>query len=287
MGGGRTDTGSAFYNRCPHVVEPGIKQISKEIVLGSDLHTNQFNSLDAEDTMHTEYSDYTDSKLNCEGFFAYEGKEKAKRPCVMIHHAWGGQSDFEREKAEELAKLGYVGFALDMYGKGNRGTNFDENAKLMQPFLDDRAMLLQRMKAALEHAKKHPMVDAERIASIGYCFGGLCVLDLARSGATVRGVVSFHGLFNPPNLGKQGNISAKVLILHGYDDPMARPDSMVEMANELTSANADWQIHAYGKTVHAFTNPEANMPDNGIMYDKKADKRSWQAMKNFLEEVFA
>lgn len=237
--------------------------------------------------MHTEYTDYADGKTNCEGFFAFDHKEKSKRPCVIVHHAWGGQSDFERDKAKELAKLGYVGFALDLYGKGLRGTNFDENAKLMQPFLDDRAMLLQRMKAALEAAKKHPMVDAGRIASIGYCFGGLCVLDLARSGATVAGVVSFHGLFNPPELGKQGKISAKVLILHGYDDPMAKPDSMVGVAKELTDAGADWQIHAYGKTVHAFTNPEANMPDNGILYDASADRRSWVAMRNFLEEVFA
>ncbi len=236
--------------------------------------------------MHTEYSEYTDGKLNCEGFFAYDDSKKEKRPCVMVHHAWAGQSDFEREKAQQLAKYGYVGFALDLYGKGNRGSNFDENAKLMQPFLDDRAMLLQRMKAALDAAKKHPMVDANRIASIGYCFGGLCVLDLARSGATVRGVVSYHGLFAPPNIGKQGKITSKVLILHGYDDPMAKPDSMLEVAKELTDAGADWQIHAYGHTVHAFTNPEANIPENGIVYDANADRRSWIAMRNFLEEIF-
>lgn len=238
--------------------------------------------------MHNEYIDYKDGDLVCEAYVAYDDSNKAKRPCVLISHAWGGQGDFEREKANKLAELGYVGFALDMYGKGKRGSTMEENGKLMQPFMDDRAMLRKRIKAALDAAKKHPLVDTNRIGAIGYCFGGLCVLDLARAAdPSVKGVASFHGLFQPPNLGKQGPITAKVLILHGFDDPMATPESMVAIGKELDEAKADWQIHAYGQTVHAFTNPTANMPENGILYNASAANRSWQAMKNFFSEALA
>ncbi|MBX9692407.1 MAG: dienelactone hydrolase family protein [Cyanobacteria bacterium] len=237
--------------------------------------------------MHTEFLDYQDSSTTCEAFVALDDSSKAKRPCVLISHAWAGQSDGERDNAKKIAELGYVGFCLDNYGKGKRGSSMEENAKLMQPFVDDRQMLRTRLLAGVTAAAAHPQVDADRIAAIGYCFGGLCVLDLARSAdPRVKGVVSFHGLFSPPNLGTQKHISAKVLILHGYDDPMATPTNMVEVATELTSAKADWQIHAYGQTMHAFTNPIANMPENGILYNESAAHRSWQAMSNFLEELF-
>jgi dienelactone hydrolase len=158
----------------------------------------------------------------------------------------------------------------------------------MQPFLDDRATLRRRITAALDALKSHPLVDSDRVAAIGFCFGGLCVLDLARSvPPSLRGVVSFHGLFHPPKLGEQAKIEAKILMLHGYDDPMATPEHVVAIANELTQAKADWQLHAYGHTSHAFTNPEAQSPDHGLMYNATADRRSWLAMQNFLEEVLA
>jgi dienelactone hydrolase len=238
--------------------------------------------------MHTETLDYKDGSLICEGYVAYDRGASGKRPAVLVSHAWGGQSDFERQKAEKLAELGYVGFALDLYGKGNRGGTMEQNAKLMQPFLDDRAMLRQRINAGLEAARNHPAVDPDRIAAIGFCFGGLCVLDLARSvPAGLRGVVSIHGLFHPPGLGEQPPIKAKILILHGYDDPMAKPDQMLAIANELTAAQADWQIHAYGGTKHAFTNPEAKAPEHGLQYNATADRRSWIAVTNFLAEVLA
>ncbi|MBZ0187227.1 MAG: dienelactone hydrolase family protein [Candidatus Obscuribacterales bacterium] len=237
--------------------------------------------------MHSDYLDYKDGANTCEAYVAYNDANDAKRPCVLISHAWGGQSDGERTNADKLAQMGYLAFALDNYGKGRRGSTMEENSKLMQPFIDDRKMLLSRLLAGVSAASAHPMVDATRIAAIGYCFGGLCVLDLARSAdPRIRGVVSFHGLFNPPNIGKQKEISAKVLILHGYDDPMATPENMVAVAKELTDAGADWQIHAYGHALHAFSNPGANMPENGILYDEKAARRSWEAMRYFLAEVF-
>ena len=239
-------------------------------------------------TVTTEYVEYKDGAVTCEGYVAHDGTAKSKRPGVLVSHAWGGQGKLERAKAEKLADLGYVGFALDLYGKGKRGASMEENAKLMQPFIDDRAMLRKRITAALDALKKHPRVDAGRVGAIGFCFGGLCVLDLARSvPRDLKGVVSFHGLFHPPKLGPQLPITAKVLILHGYDDPMAKPDSVVAIAQELTQAKADWQLHAYGGTSHAFTNPEANSPDHGLLYNATADRRSWVAMKNFLEEALA
>lgn len=238
--------------------------------------------------MNTQYLDYTDGEITCEAYVAYDESRTSKRPCVLISHQWAGQSEVERKKAEELARLGYVGFAIDVYGKGVRGGLLDDNSSLMQPLLDDRTALRRRILAALAVAQKHPMVDPDRIVAIGYCFGGLCVLDLARSAAPgIKGVVSFHGVLQPPNIGEQAPITAKVLILHGYDDPLAPPEAVLAIARELTDAKADWQIHAYGHTTHAFTAQGVDLPERGLKYNPAADRRSWTAMKNFFEEALA
>ena len=229
---------------------------------------------------------YSQDGTTFEGYLAYDDASEEPRPVVLIAHAWAGAGDFEHARAQDLAELGYAGFSLDLYGKGVRGSNNEENAALMQPLLDDRALLQKRMKLAVEVAAAQDGVDASRVAAIGYCFGGLCVLDLARIGADVRGVVSFHGLFFPPDNTAGNRITARVLALHGWNDPMAPPEMVVALAAELTEAGADWQIHGYGQTLHAFTNPAANDPDFGTVYHPTADRRSWQSMVNFLEEVF-
>jgi len=236
--------------------------------------------------MQTETIRYRDGDAELEGFLAYDEAYGEKRPAVLIAHAWGGQGDFERQKARDLAELGYAGFALDLYGVGRRGGTKEENAALMQPFLDDRALLARRMGAALETLKVVEVVDAERIGAIGFCFGGLCVLDLARSGADVRGVVSFHGLLGAPEGAKRERIRARLLVLHGHDDPMVPKEQFDAFTREVSEAEADWQIHQYGGCVHAFTNPEADDPDFGTVYDAAADRRSWIAMRNFFDEVF-
>lgn len=238
-------------------------------------------------TIQTRTIDYQDGDVDLQGYLAWDDAVEGKRPGVMIAHAWAGRSDFENTKAEELAKLGYVGFALDNYGRGILGTNTEENSALIQPFLDDRAMLQGRMQIALEVLKGLDEVDASRVAAIGFCFGGLCVLDLARTGTDIRGVVSFHGLFGSPGNTAGNKIRAKVLALHGWDDPMAPPDQVVSLAEELSSMGADWQLHGYGNTMHAFTNPQANDPDFGTVYSPDADRRSWNAMQDFLSEIFA
>ena len=221
-----------------------------------------------------------------EGVVAVDSASSQPRPVVLVSHAWGGRDEFAIQKARDLARLGYVGFALDLYGQGKLGTSKEENSALMAPLLEDRLLLQARMESAIKAAASQPESDAKKVAAIGYCFGGLCVLDLARTGAGVVGVVSFHGLFTPPGNTAGRKIKSRVLVLHGYDDPMAQPDAMVALASELTEAEADWQIHAYGGATHAFTNPAAADPDFGTVYSESADKRSWRAMTDFLNECF-
>lgn len=205
---------------------------------------------------------------------------------VLVSHAWAGRSDFENGKAEQLAAMGYVGFALDLYGKGIVGSGPDENSRLMQPFLDERPLLQQRMQLALDELRSLPEVDANKVAAIGFCFGGLCVLDLARSGADVSAVASFHGLLGAPGNTSGNKSAARVLIMHGWDDPMAPPEHVLAVAAEMDALGADWQMHAYGSTLHAFTNPQAADPDHGLQYDRVADLQSWNSLAHFLSETF-
>ncbi|MFT5286421.1 MAG: dienelactone hydrolase [Planctomycetota bacterium] len=234
--------------------------------------------------MNTELLIYSEGDDEFEAFVAYDESTSTARPAVLVSHAWAGQGDFERNKCRELAKLGYVGIALDNYGVGKRGTTKEENAALMTPLVEDRALLLRRMQAGLKAAAGLEQVDSSRLGAMGFCFGGLCTLDLARSGAELRGVVSFHGLLLPSGL-PATPIQSKVLVLHGHADPMVPPDQALAFMTEMTVAGADWQVHQYGNTVHAFTNPEANDPGFGTVYDAKADRRSWESMRDFFAEV--
>lgn len=230
---------------------------------------------------------YLDGKVLLEGFFAYDDVIKGTRPAVLISHAWAGRDQFVEKKSEQLAKMGYFAFAIDMYGQGIIGKTAKENAQLMQPFIDNRTLLQQRITAALPVIKQTPWADETHIAAIGFCFGGLCVLDLARTGVDIKGIVSFHGLLWAADNLKEQAIKAKVLLLHGYDDPMVVNENVIALQEELTAKGADWQLHSYGNTVHAFTNPKADDPEFGTVYQSNADKRSWIAMQNFLTEIFA
>lgn len=230
--------------------------------------------------------DYEVGGATHQAFVAWDDALEGRRPGVMVGHAWGGRSAFEEDKARWLAQRGYVGVAIDMYGKGITGASVEENTALMTPLLENRAELQTRMAAALAVVQTLEVVDKARCAAMGYCFGGLCALDLARTGAELAGVISIHGLFVPAANIDGVAISAKVLCLHGYDDPMADPQSMLALANEMSAAGADWQVHAYGGTQHAFTNPEANDPDMGAVYSPVANARAEVAIANFLQELF-
>ena len=237
-------------------------------------------------TLRTREVEYYDGDTRLVGFLAWDDTVAGSRPGVLVSHMWGGREPFVCDKARALAQMGYVGFALDMYGDARIGSGPDENARLMQPFLEDRALLQRRMLLALETIRNQPEVDDGQVAAIGFCFGGLCVLDLARTGAQLAGVVSFHGLLKPPGNTAGKRIMAKVLVLHGHDDPMVPVEDVVALETELTTAGADWQIHVYGHTMHAFTNPKANDPGFGTVYNPVADRRSWLAMQNFFQETF-
>lgn len=232
------------------------------------------------------YIDYEVSGATHQAFVAWDDDHSSPRPGVMVGHAWGGRSEFEENKARWLARQGYVGVAIDMYGKGVRGTSPEENAALMTPLVENREELQTRMQAALAVVQGLDSVDATRCAAMGYCFGGLCALDLARVGTQIAGVISIHGLFMPAENTQGVGINAKILCLHGYDDPMADPASMLALATELSAAGADWQVHAYGGTLHAFTNPQANDPDSGTVYSPVADARATVSIANFLQELF-
>ena len=228
--------------------------------------------------------DYQDDDVTLEGYYAYDEKSDHKRPVVLVCHDWSGKNEFACNKANKLAELGYIGFAIDMFGKGKLGKTKEEKSALINPLVNNRKMLLNRIMAGFEAAKTLPVADTNKMGAIGFCFGGLCVLDLARGGANLKGVVSFHGLLNPPETTAK-TIHAKVLALHGYDDPMVPPQAVMSFAKEMTNAHVDWQLDMYGHTMHAFTNPEANDAAFGTVYNQKADSRSWIAMTTFFKEV--
>lgn len=226
--------------------------------------------------------DYSIDGLSYEGWFV-PGKPGA--PVVVVVHAWGGLGNNEKGKAHRIAAdLGYAAFAIDAYGKGRRGGTPELNQALMNPLVADRGALQARLAGGIAAAKK--TAGASKAAAVGYCFGGLCVLDMARAGHDVLGVASFHGLFSPaPNI-PQPTITAKVLIEHGWQDPMATPESVLTLAEEMVAAGADWRLNAHGRAVHAFTTEGAANRAGGVAYDAAADRRSFASLKDFLAEVF-
>ena len=188
--------------------------------------------------------------------------------------------------AEKVAALGYAVLVADVFGQGKRTTREDPDAgRYMNELNADRALLRDRMLSGHALLKDMPAVDAARTAAIGFCFGGKCVLDLARAGADIAGGVSFHGVYEAPPF-PNATITAKLLVCHGWEDPIAPPEATVGLAKELTEAGCDWQIHAYGHTGHAFTDESVHMPEKGLAYSADADRRSFRAMVNFLDELF-
>ncbi|MDR3442858.1 MAG: dienelactone hydrolase family protein [Legionella sp.] len=221
------------------------------------------------------------------GFLAYDKTHNKPRPAVIVAHDWSGRNEFACQKAILLAEMGYLGFALDMFGDARLGVTTEEKSALIQPLVSNQPLLRQRVEAAFDAVHAMPEVDNTRIVIIGFCFGGLCALELARSGACLKGAVSFHGLLNKPGTMKSEPIKAKVLALHGYDDPMVVPEQVHLFCQEMTEARVDWQMHMYGQVQHAFTNPLAHDTQLGTIYNEVAAKRSWQAMTDFLQEIFS
>ena len=237
-------------------------------------------------SIKTRLVDYRDGDLVCEGMLAWDDDVAGPRPGVIVAHTIRGRSQFEECKAELLAEMGYAGFAIDVYGKHAIGGEFDDCRRMMESLRNERAVLQRRLLLALQTLRGQAEVDASRLAAIGYCFGGLCVLDIARTGQPLAGVVSFHGLFDPPGNTAGNRIQARVLALHGWDDPLATPAQAVALGEELSSMGADWQLHCYGNVRHAFTNPAADASTGVTVYNDAADRRSWAAAQYFLSELF-
>jgi dienelactone hydrolase len=224
-----------------------------------------------------------------EGVLAFEDEVTTLRPGVLVLPNVLGQKEADNVHAENLAKLGYVALAADVFGQGKRTTHDSPDPRIyMNAMNADRGLLRDRLAASLAALKGFDRVDPAKLAAIGFCFGGKCVLDMARAGLGILGGVSFHGVYDAPDYASVSPIAAKLLVCHGWDDPYASPEKTVALAEELTAAGADWQLHAYGHAGHAFTDvdrKDSTVP--GVVFEAKADRRSWQAMGNFLGEVFA
>ena len=237
--------------------------------------------------IHTETVEYKQGDTTLEGFVAYDDASKGPRPGVLVVHQWMGLTDYEKHRAEMLAQLGYVAFCADIYGKGVRPQNTQEAGAQAGKYKNDRPLLRARVNAGLETLRQQPQVDPKRIAAIGYCFGGTTVIELARSGADAAGIVSFHGGLDSPTPADGRNIKSKVLVCHGADDPYTKPEDLAAFEKEMRDSKVDWQLIQYGGAVHSFTQPMAgNDNSKGAAYNEKADKRSWEAMKQFLAEIF-
>jgi dienelactone hydrolase len=215
-----------------------------------------------------------------------EWEAAGDRPVVLVFHGMEGRSDVQVDFARRLTEWGYLGFAADLFGVDATAGGLDRCGEAMRAYLDDRAALRDRLLHVLTVARSLPGVDQSRIATIGFCFGGLCALDLARTGTDVRGVASFHGVLTPPPDPPAGEITSKVIVFHGWDDPFAPPADVVGLARELTERAADWQLHAYGHTMHSFMAPTATNPAAGIQYNEASARRAWTALRAFLTEAF-
>lgn len=237
--------------------------------------------------VRSERIEYRHGDTLLEGYLAYDDSMKGKRPGVLVVHEWWGLNDYAKRRTEQLARLGYIAFALDMYGKGKVTTDPKVAGEWAGTFRNDRPLGRARAAAGLEVLKSRPQVDPARIAAIGYCFGGMVVLEMARGGADLKGVVSFHGGLATPNAADARNIKGKVLVLHGADDPFESPAEIAAFQEEMRQAKVDWQMVYYGGAVHSFTNRESGKAGiKGVGYNEAADHRSWLEMRDFFDEVF-
>jgi len=235
----------------------------------------------------TKTVEYQQGDTTLEGYLAYDDSLSGKRPGVLVVHQWMGLTDYEKHRAEQLAQLGYVAFCADIYGKGVRPKDTGEAGAQAGKYKSNRALLRARVNAGLDALENNELVDPSRVAAIGYCFGGTTVLELARSGANIAGVVSFHGGLDSPTPADGKNIKCKVLVCHGADDPFEKPADLAAFEDEMRQANVDWVLIKYGGAVHSFTQPMAgNDNSKGAAYNERADRRSWAAMKMFFAGIF-
>ena len=243
-------------------------------------------AISAQAKLVTKTIEYKQGETTLEGYLAYDDSFSGKRPGVLIVHQWMGLTDYEENRAAMLANLGYVAFCADIYGKGIRPQSIKDAGAEATKYKTDRALLRLRVNAGLDELKTSDLVDTNRVAAIGYCFGGTTVIELARSGADLNGIVSFHGGLDSPTPADGKNIKCKVLACHGADDPFEKPEDLAAFEKEMRDADVDWRLIKYGGAVHSFTQPMADGSLPGAKYNARADKRSWADMKQFFAEIF-
>lgn len=226
--------------------------------------------------------EYGDGGNTFDGYLAYDDSTDVRRPGVLVVHEWWGLTEHPKRSARRLAEQGYIALAVDMYGKGRVTDSAQQAGQWAGEVRGNPAALLSRFAAAMEALKARPLTDPARIGAIGYCFGGTVVLEVARQGAALAGVVSFHGGLASSVPEEKRNLRARVLVCHGADDPAVAWEQVTAFREEMQRAKADWQLDVYGGAVHAFTNPDANSPT--ARYNERAARRSWEAMTRFLRE---
>jgi dienelactone hydrolase len=255
----------------------------------SDSTTDKKDSITSAAQLKEESISYNSSNTTMNGYVIYNDQTQDKRPAVLVVHEWWGMNDYSKRRARELAGLGYVAMAVDMFGNGQTASDPDEAMKLAGPFYQNTQLIKSRFEAALAKLKTLPQVDTNNIAAIGYCYGGFIVLNAAKLGEPLKGVVSFHG-----NLGgvtpDKNLLKAKVLVLHGEADPIVQPQEVNQFKKQMDSIGADYTFKAYPNAKHAFTNPAADSVESkfhlGVGYNADADKESWEEMKEFLKNMF-
>ena len=237
--------------------------------------------------MRAESLEYKDGDVTLKGFVALDDQSGHKRPGILVMPEAFGLGKQAKDRSLRLASLGYAALAGDPYGNGLEVSDLQEAIKHAGAIREDNTKFRQRIRAGLDALTALPQVDMDRLAVIGYCMGGSCSLEMARDGAPLKGVVSFHGALETESRAEPGKVQAKVLVCHGADDPFVPVEHVNAFEAEMTKAGANWQVISYGNTVHSFTNPEADGSIEGICYNKQADERSWQAMRAFFDEIFA
>lgn len=242
----------------------------------------------AQAKIKTETVEYKVGDATMQGFLAYDDENAKPRPGVLLIHDWMGVGDYAESRAKQLAELGYVAFAADIYGKGVRPADPKEASGLAGKYKGDRALYRERLKGGLAQLTANKLVAPGKVAVIGYCFGGTGALELGRSGADVKGIVTFHGGLSTPTPADAKNIKCPVLVLHGADDPFVKPDEVAAFKKEMDDAHVKYTFIAYPGAVHSFTRPDAgNDNSKGAAYNEAADKKSWEEMKKFFGKIFS
>ena len=283
------------FTACPAEQETEQPADQDEAVEDSRMMEEEQDAADeemAEDSgssITTEEVTYSANGVDLKGYIAYDESIEGKRPGVIVVHEWWGHNEYARTRAEDLAELGYTGFAIDMYGEGKKTEHPEDAEKFMMQVFNNMDKGEARFNAALDLLKQHPTVNSDQIGAIGYCFGGAIVLHMARVGTDLDGVVSFHGNLTSMHEVEPGSIKAKILVAHGAEDKFTTMEQLEAFKKEMDKAGADYQVIVYENAEHSFTNPNADEYSDKLplAYNEKADEKSWEDMKQFFKKVFS